>query len=225
MRGGQVSRYLAELVGPTGRVVGLDLDTVKLGAARDDCDRAGHRNVEFRAVHVAEWTERDTYDLVYGRFILSHLADRAAVVQRSIRRCGARGCWSSREDIDFAGAFCYPPNAAFRRYCDWYCAVITRRGGDALLGPRLFELCLEGGFEGVQVRMVQPIHTGHSPEKALSLSTLVNIGDAVVAEGLATAAELEDTVVQLGMFTEDPRSIIGLPRVFQVCGHRPADPA
>lgn len=38
--GGHFSRYFSELVGLTGRVVGLDRDTVKLGAAQDDCDRA-----------------------------------------------------------------------------------------------------------------------------------------------------------------------------------------
>ncbi|MGH7517046.1 MAG: hypothetical protein ACREOC_06200 [Gemmatimonadales bacterium] len=53
------------------------------------------------------------------------------------------------------------------------------------------------------------------------LSTLVNIGDAVIAEGLATAAELDATVLQLRSFTDDPRSVVGLPRVFQVWGHRP----
>ena len=38
--GGHVSRYLAELVGPMGRVLGLDFDAVKLAAARDECDPA-----------------------------------------------------------------------------------------------------------------------------------------------------------------------------------------
>ncbi len=128
------------------------------------------------------------------------------------------------EDIDFAGSFCHPPNRAFTRYCDLYCGVIARRGGDAMLGPRLPGLCVDAGLEGVQVRVVQPVHSGQAPEKALSLSTLVNIGDAVVAEGLATTAELEETVRELGAFTDDPRSLVGLPRIFQVWGRRPSAP-
>ncbi len=221
--GGHVTRCLAELVGAGGRVTGLDLDAVKLAAARDEGDRAGHRNLDFRVANVAEWAEPDTYDLVYGRFILSHLADRQAMVRRMSAALRSGGVLVL-EDIDFTGAFCYPPNAAFARYCELYCAVIGRRGGDARLGPQLPGLCLDAGLEGVQVRVVQPVHSGVAPEKALMLSTLVNIGDAVIAEGLATAAELEATVLQLGSFTDDPRSVVSLPRVVQVWGRRPGTP-
>jgi 2-polyprenyl-3-methyl-5-hydroxy-6-metoxy-1,4-benzoquinol methylase len=218
--GGHVGRYLAELVGPTGRVLGLDFDDVKLAAARDECDPAIHGNVEFRVANVTQWTESQACDLVYGRFILSHLSDRASMVSRcaaALRRQGVLVL----EDIDFAGAFCYPTNEAFRRYCEWYCALVLRRGGDAVLGPQLMELCLDAGLEEVQLRMVQPVHTGQAAGKELTLSTLVNIAEAVVAEGLSTMGQVEETVLQLRNFTADPRSIIGLPRIFQVWGRRP----
>jgi SAM-dependent methyltransferase len=217
--GGHVSRYLAELVGPTGRVLGLDFDEVKLAAARDECDPAVHGNVEFRVANVTQWTESQAYDLVYGRFILSHLSDRALIVRRCAAALRPRGALVL-EDIDLAGAFCYPANDAFRRYCDWYCAVIQRRGGDALLGPQLMELCLDAGLEEVELRMIQPVHTGQASGKELTLSTLVNIAESVVAEGLASMGQVEDTVLQLGNFTADPRSIIGFPRIFQVWGRR-----
>jgi SAM-dependent methyltransferase len=217
--GGHVSRYLAELAGPAGRVLGVDLDGVKLAAAREECDPAVHGNVEFRLANVTQWTESRAYDLVYGRFILSHLSDRVNVVRRCAAALRPRGVLVL-EDIDFAGAFCHPSNEAFRRYCDWYCALIARRGGDALLGPQLLGFCLDAGLESVQLRMVQPVHTGEAPGKGLTLSTLVNIADAVVAEGLATASQVEETVIQLNSFTADPRSIIGFPRIFQVWGRQ-----
>src|SRR5687768_14944243 len=67
--GGHVSRCLAGLVGANGRVTGLDLDSVKLAAAREQCEQEGHRNVVFRVANVDQWAESDTYDLIYGRFI------------------------------------------------------------------------------------------------------------------------------------------------------------
>ncbi|MGH7517047.1 MAG: class I SAM-dependent methyltransferase [Gemmatimonadales bacterium] len=106
--GGHVTRCLAELVGAGGRVTGLDLDAVKLAAAWDEGDRAGYRNLDFRVANVAEWAETDTYDLVYGRFILSHLADRQTVVRRMYAALRSGGVLVL-EDIDFAGAFCHPP--------------------------------------------------------------------------------------------------------------------
>lgn len=106
--GGHVSRRLAELVGGAGSVVGLDLDSVKLEAARQECRDAGLRNVEFRPASVTEWAEPSGYDIVYGRFILSHLAARATVVSRMVEALRPGGVLAL-EDIDFSGAFCHPP--------------------------------------------------------------------------------------------------------------------
>lgn len=217
---GHVSRRLAALVGEEGRVVGLDIDAVKLDSAREECGRAGIGNVEFRAGNLTEWNEKETYDLVYGRFILSHVRERLSVVARA-RRALKPGGTLVLEDIDFAGAFCYPPSQAYDRYCELYRAVVHRRGGDADLGLKLYHLCLEGGLKEVRVRAVQPVHGGREPEKELSLSTLVNIGDSVLAEGLATAPELGRTVAELTAFTEDPSTVVGCPRVFQVWGRAP----
>jgi len=101
---GHVSRYLGEVVGPEGRVLGIDLDSVQLEAAREDCEHAGLSNVEFRTGNVAEWDEPETYDLVFGRFVLSHLANRPAVVRRMYAAL-RRGGRLVLEDIDFGGAF------------------------------------------------------------------------------------------------------------------------
>ncbi len=218
---GHVSLSLATLVGGRGSVLGLDLDSVKLDAARTDCERSGWHNVEFRAGDARDWAPSPEFDLVYGRFILSHLPDRAAVVAR-MRDALKPGGMLVLEDVDFEGSFCHPPNAAYRQYCDLYREVVRKRGGDADLGPQLYGLCLDAGFDGVVTRVVQPAHSGIEPEKRLALSTLVNIGESVLADGLATPGELDATVAELTSFTDDPRSVIGLPRVFQVWGRKPS---
>jgi SAM-dependent methyltransferase len=219
---GHVSRCLAGHVGTTGSVLGLDFDNVKLESARSSCAESGLGNVEFRSEDVTTWREQETFDVAYGRFILSHLVDRPAFV-RVLCRTLRPGGILILEDIDFTGCFCYPPNAAYTRYCELYHEVIGRRGGDANAGLQLYTMCLDAGLADVKVQLVQPLHTG-LPEKGLSLSTLVNIGDAVVAEGLASAEELESTIAALTAFTDDPRSLVGVPRIFQVWGRRPTVP-
>jgi ubiquinone/menaquinone biosynthesis C-methylase UbiE len=216
---GHVSRVLAERVGPSGRVVGIDLDPVKLATARAEAERAGLGNLHYHAADVKTWSEPDSYDAVYGRFIVSHLADRQAFVRRLWEALRTPGTLML-EDIDFTGAFCYPPNAAFTRYCELYVQVIDRRGGDANVGARLYQLCLGAGFRDLHVQVVQPTHCGTGLEKGLSLSTMINIADAVLAEGLAGEAEVRETIAGLTAFTDDPESIVACPRVFQVRGHK-----
>jgi SAM-dependent methyltransferase len=216
---GHVTRSLARRVGSGGRVLGIERDPIKLAAARAETEAAGLGNVEYREADVTTWSEPDTYDLVYGRFIVSHLRDRQGFTAR-LREALRSGGRLILEDIDFTGAFCFPPNAAFGRYCELYFQVIDRRGGDANVGPRLYGLCLGAGFRDVHVQAVQPMHGGTCEEKSISLSTMVNIADAVLAEGLASPAEVAETIAGLTAFTEDPESIIGCPRVFQVRGRK-----
>ena len=78
----------------------------------------------------------------------------------------------------------------------------------------------DGRLVDVHVRLAQPVHSGHEPGKGLGLSTLLNIGDAVVAEGLASAEDLAQTSAAFAAFVADARSLISLPRVFQVWGHK-----
>lgn len=215
--GGHVTQILAEMAGPSGRVVGIDFDAVKLAAARAEAEAAGFRNVEFREADVLHWRESSAYDVVYGRFILSHLPDSPRVLanmRRALRPSGV----VVLEDIDFSGGFCHPENDGYRRYCELYRAVVQRRGGDADLGKRLFELTCAAGFRDVHVRVVQLVHCGHQPEKAMALVTLQNIVSSVLSEGLATGSELQADIATLEAFTNDPGSLIGLPRVFQVWG-------
>src|SRR4051812_34408545 len=52
--GGDVSCDLAEIVGSQGRVVGIDIDSVKLDSAREDALARQLHHVEFRLANLSE---------------------------------------------------------------------------------------------------------------------------------------------------------------------------
>ena len=56
--------------------------------------------------------------------------------------------------------------------------------------------------------------------KRLMLVTLENITDPVLAEGLASQDELDDTIEGLTAFTADPTTLVSIPRIFQSWGVR-----
>jgi 2-polyprenyl-3-methyl-5-hydroxy-6-metoxy-1,4-benzoquinol methylase len=217
--GGDVTLGLARLAGPEGRVVGVDLDDVKLAAAREEAARLGLRNVEFRQANVNEWSEQSVYDRIYARFLLTHLPDCAAALAQ-MRQALRPGGVLIVEDIDFTGSFCYPPSPAYQRYVELYQLVVRRRKGDPDIGPKLPGLLVQAGLQSVHSSLVQQFHTDQE-EKALCHSTLVNIADAVLAEALIEPGELEQIVADLDRFTNDPTTVMGLPRVFQAWGCRP----
>src|SRR3954452_18358246 len=146
--GGDVTLELARRVGPRGRVVGVDIDEAKLDMARQEAAAQGIANVDFRTLDIRNAEADTNFDLVYVRFLLSHLADPAGAIA-TFSRALRPGGQLIVEDIHFKGSFAWPETAAFRRYCELYCAVVHKRGGDPDVGPRLPILLADGGFDQV----------------------------------------------------------------------------
>lgn len=217
--GGDVTLELARRVAPKGKAVGADIDEGKLEIARHEARQNGIANVEFRSVDIRDASGVPEFDVVYSRFLLTHLSDPAAAVG-AFRRQLRPGGFLAVEDIDFSGHFAYPDSAAFRRYHELYCSVVRRRGGDPDIGPRLPLLLKECELEDVGVSVVQPIGT-QGEVKLINPLTMENIADAVLEDGLATRAEIDAIVRELYEFAADPNTVAGVPRVVQAWGRRP----
>jgi SAM-dependent methyltransferase len=216
--GGDATLELARRVAPGGRVLGIDIDEEKVRIARSEAEQQNVGNVEFRVADAGTLRDAGTFDFVYARFLLTHLADPAAAV-RVLRQHLRPGGTLAVEDIDFTGHFTYPDSAAFHRYCELYLTTVTRRGGDPNIGLRLPLLLKQQGFSDVGVHLVQP--TGLEGDmKLLSPLTMENIAGAVLQDGLATRQEIDDLVQALYAFAADPLTLSGTPRVFQVWGRR-----
>ena len=218
--GGDATQELGARVAPAGRAVGVDIDDTKLAIAREDARAKGAGNVEFQRMDLCDARGDATHDVVYARFLLTHLSDPEAAVRAFFRHLRPGGVVAV-EDIDFSGSFAYPVTGSFTRYCELYGAVVRRRGGDPNIGPRVPLLLQACGFEDVQLSIVQPAGT-RGEAKLLNPLTLENIADAVVSDGLATHDEIDRLVADLYAFAADPETITGLPRVVQAWGRRPA---
>ena len=217
--GGHVALHMAGVVGPGGRVVGTDVDGEILALARDDAEAAGADNVEFRRSDAASFCAGETgVDLAYARFLLSHLGEPGRCIDAMAGACRPGGLIVV-EDIDFAGSFCHPPNAAYERYTQLYRQVVLRRGGDPNIGPKLPGLLRGAGVEDIRVNVVQPAHLG-GDGKFMASVTMERISRSVVSEGLAGEDEVAHVLAGLNAAAADPATLMSLPRVFQAWGRR-----
>lgn len=216
--GGDVTFELARATGPTGRVLGLDLDQAKIELARREGRQRGLANITFEVRDVTQWQPGESFDLVYARFLLSHLAHPGRLVATIHRHLRCPGVLVV-EDIDFRGHFAEPPCPALQQYVEFYTTSVQRRGGNAEIGPLLPGLLREAGFDDVGMRLVHPASL-EGGIKLLSCLTLETISEAVLADGLTTEEELHKTVKALTGFARDPETVLGGPRVFQVWGRK-----
>jgi SAM-dependent methyltransferase len=112
---GQSTAELAELVGETGRVVGVDISEPLLNAAKDRIAARGLRQVELVLGDAANVTFAQPFDLAFSRFGVMFFEDSVAAfenVGRALRAGGRLGfvCWQPQERNPWADA----PLAAVR---------------------------------------------------------------------------------------------------------------
>jgi 2-polyprenyl-3-methyl-5-hydroxy-6-metoxy-1,4-benzoquinol methylase len=218
--GGDVTFEFADLVGPGGKVVGWDIDETKIELARREAAERRQGNVEFRLVDVAASEGAPVFDIVYARFLLTHLPDPVGALAKMLRVLQPGGIVMF-EDIDCTGCFCHPDSAAFWRYMELYTQTARRRGGDPDIGPRLPAMLLDAGVDSVRMNVVQPSPLDGDVKLATPL-TMENIVDSVLAEGLASKAELNGLIEDLYQFARNPRTVASTPRIVQAWGYRPA---
>ena len=214
---GDVTFEIAKLVGEKVRVVGMDMDPIKIEKAQKRAAEEKVSNTHFVQGNVFEWVESQTYDLIYVRFLLTHLPQRERLYPQLLRALNSGGVLIV-EDVDFEGHVCFPPNHAFTSYVQLYQQVVLQRGGDPNLGRKLLDVFQRTGFQKIEANIVYPdTHLG----KEMNLLTLVGISDALLEENLISKEELEQLTEDLKKFVEDPRSVASAARVFQTWGFKP----
>jgi SAM-dependent methyltransferase len=216
--GGDVTLKMAVLVGTEGHVVGVDRDPSILQLARQEAEDRG-LPVTFRRLEAEDLSEESAYDLVFSRYLLSHLPRPQRVLEAMVRaaRPGGR---LVLEDVYFPGHVCYPPSAALDRFVELYQAVArTKEGGDAAIGVRLLGMALEAGLTEVRVGLVVPTFR-EGEGKLVTRVTMEHIREAVVGAGLATHSEVDDIVDELGRLAEDDRTLMSMAPTFQVWGRK-----
>ena len=79
---GDVSLLLAEAVGPSGAVLGMDREQRAVEIARDRARQAGHHQTEFMVGTDEDLAGHPPYDAAVGRYVLIHQPDPTLLVRR-----------------------------------------------------------------------------------------------------------------------------------------------
>jgi SAM-dependent methyltransferase len=216
--GGHVAILMAGMIGTDGHVVGTDTDGQILELARDDAQTAKVANVEFQELDACTGELQEKFDLVYARFLLSHLNKPEKCLAKMVQACLPGGTIVI-EDTDFAASFCYPNCLAYQRYIELYQEVVQRGGGNPNIGPKLPAMFRSVGIKEVELNIVQPVHI-HGEGKLMAPLTMSRISDALISERLATEDEVQQILIGLNRAAADRETVMSLPRIFQVWGQR-----
>jgi SAM-dependent methyltransferase len=142
-------RVLSEWVGPSGQVVGGDIDERLLGAARSFLEAEGIANVELVGDDLFDSKlDPESFDLVHARYVIAPLGrDRDQVA--SHRRLLRPGGLLALEEWDLGSWHFNPPAPAAERLVRLLSEIFAGLGGEA--GRRLPELLRAIGIDGPEL--------------------------------------------------------------------------
>ena len=203
---GTITADLAALVGP-GLVVGIDASAEVISAAS-----SAYPDVEFATGDVyALEAEAASFDVVHAHQVLQHLADPVAALVEMRRVVRTDGVVAVRDSI-YSSAAWAPEDPLLTRWNELYHDVARRNGGEPGAGSRLIGWARAAGFSEV----VASSSTWTYSEPAdrawwgglwADRMTVSAIAEQAVAEGMATADELEAIAEAFRNWADQPDGI------------------
>ncbi len=142
---GDVTLLAAELVGPSGHVLGVDVEARMVEAARA---RAGaFTNVSFEQASLAPGEIGERFDVALGRLVLLFQPDPVEFIRRAAQRVRPGGAVAFIDRImKPKPAWSDPPLAAYDRLADQLHVALAAVGAHTNLGASLESCFLEAGL-------------------------------------------------------------------------------
>jgi SAM-dependent methyltransferase len=190
---GEVARVVGEIVGPTGGVVGIDVDEeAEVLAGR----RLASLGVDFTGL-VGDFRATDVgngYDMVCCRMVLQYQGDATAALRSMGARVRSGGVVVAQEIApSITGMRAVPAFPLAEQVQRWVTAALAASGGNHNVGVELGWRFREAGLIPTDLPMVEMVcATGDTAIAARRYHTLLaSLMPALEAGGLATDAEVE----------------------------------
>ena len=155
---GDVALTLAELVGPTGKVVGVDVNAKILDTARQRVTDAGMQNVEFIAGDARNLNFSDKFDAVVGRFVLMYMANPPEAFAKLITHLKSCGIAVFQEpEYTLYPAFLHPDTPLMNQLIRWILDVFKHSGAHLNMGLGLYQAFVDAGLPPPTMHLASPI--------------------------------------------------------------------
>jgi ubiquinone/menaquinone biosynthesis C-methylase UbiE len=212
---------LADRVGPSGSVVGVEVSTEAVELARRFLEEHGITNAE--VLHGdAKSTDlpRASFDLATARLVLVNIPEPEALVAEMVALVKPGGIVALHE-ADWRAHVCDPPLPAWDRLMGALEDYATANGIDLFVGRRLPRMLASAGLSDVRVNpLIHAYGPGHS-RRPIFLQFVNNLRDRIVADGLISEAEFADCAAALARHLDDPATLVLSHAFVQAWGQKP----
>lgn len=148
---GSITLDLAEIVGPSGRVVGVDFAADAITAARAAAASRGDGRTQFVVGDVLDLDQPpESFDVVHAHQVLQHLEDPVAALRAMAGYCRPDGIITVR-DADYGAMSWFPDTPALDSWRAIHSATARGNGAEPDAGRRLRSWARRAGLELLHV--------------------------------------------------------------------------
>jgi SAM-dependent methyltransferase len=177
------------------RVIGVEQSREQIAAASRDSAVSYTQGDAHRLQF-----EDDSFDLVYTRYLLEHVADPERVVAE-MRRVARPRCRVAACENDISLLRMDPACPAFTRVWNTFQHYQQHLGGDSNIGRRLYRLFRHAGLVSIELSVQPEIHWHGSPGFAAWIRNLIgNIESArlgLMNSGLCGKADIDSAIADM----------------------------
>jgi len=189
---GATAFHAAELVGPTGTVIGTDLSPAAIKAATESAAVRGFANVTFREGDPTKLKFEKPFDAVVGRFVLLFQVDPGHMLHDLAGHVRPGGVIVFHEP-DWSFARSDPPAPAYDRCCRWICETFERLNHSMNMRTKLRRAFVHAGLGAPTMRMQAAIGDATTEVEFLRsvADLMLALAPAAVQFGVASEAEID----------------------------------
>jgi SAM-dependent methyltransferase len=190
---GEVAFLAADFVGPSGEVLGTDIASTAVAAARDAARARGQAHVSFREGDPGDMLFEHSFDFIVGRCVLHHQADPTSMLCQLAKHLRPGGTILFLEP-DWSFVRSEPPAPTYDRCCRWIIDIFDRVGaGITNTGVRMHRAFLAAGLPSPMMRMRVIIGDAVSAKDWLQAVADIAIVMLPTMEeyGIATTADID----------------------------------
>ncbi len=205
---GTVSCWMAGQVGPTGKVVAVDISSAQLDVARETWKAFSDLpEIDFmEASAYGTGLPSESFDIVYARLLLCHL-DQPDKALREFHRLLKPGGAVVCHELYLSGAITSPPCRHHQRGVEIGHARGKLLGVNYDYGLELPVALMDAGFQAPVVRMETPVYLS-GPKKRLWEWTFTEAVTGNMDNRVATEEEIAIVIEGMRSTREDERVLI-----------------
>jgi ubiquinone/menaquinone biosynthesis C-methylase UbiE len=188
-------------------VTGIEISTEQLAIARSLGGTVQFIHGDAQQLPFAD----AVFDVVYGRYILEHVADPLQVMREALRVLKPGGHFFNQENNNEI-QHTWPDCPAFLHAWKVFEYVQADMGGDALIGKKLYAMAYDTGFEDIHITLQPEMHGANEPGYSIWIKNLIALlmgaKSHIISDKYLSETEFKTAITELEALHDNPRGSV-----------------